>query len=59
MAIITKQRKTYTVINYEIDDEGNKIQTREVFYDYQEALKRKNTIESHVVNKEINVTLNT
>lgn len=57
MAIITKQRKTYTVINYVTNESGKKVQTRDIFYNYQDALERKTDLESSATDEEIKVAL--
>ncbi|MEG0330748.1 MAG: hypothetical protein RR537_08450 [Longicatena sp.] len=57
MAIITKQRKTFTVINYVTNESSKKVQTRDIFYNYEDALERKNDLESRATNEEIKVAL--
>lgn len=46
MAVITKRRKAFSVIYHVIDKDGNDKQVWETFYDYKEAVKRKNQIEN-------------
>lgn len=44
MAVIAKQRKTFTVL-YTVNEEGTKKAKRKIFYDYQTALKFKQNLE--------------
>lgn len=46
MAIITKQRKTYSVIYSQTYEDGTQKQIHETYYDYHSALNRKMQIES-------------
>lgn len=55
MAIIAKRRKAYSVIYQKQNVEGKIQQVHETFYDYSQALKRKNQIESNSNQIEINM----
>ncbi len=58
MAIITKRRKTYSVIYQKADENGKMIPIWETYYDYKTALARKKEIED-VGDSKMNITKNT